>query len=133
MTKPQFAIAAAAGKPVIEDAYEMDLRYAGKAVAPLAALDGRGIVVQLFSFSKSLFPGARVGAITARGRSVDALLALKHASDLGGSQILQAALASFLASGGYERHLVKIRRALLSRCDAMLDALSREAQQARAA
>lgn len=120
------AIAANAGKPVIEDAYEMDLRYAGKAVAPLAALDTRGIVVQLFSFSKSLFPGARVGAITARGRSVDALLALKHASDLGGSQILQAALASFLADGGYERHLVKIRRALLSRCDAMLDALSRE-------
>ena len=55
------AIAAAARKPVIEDAYEMDLRYAGKAVAPLAALDTRGVVVQLFSFSKSLFPGARVG------------------------------------------------------------------------
>ncbi len=120
------AIAAAARKPVIEDAYEMDLRYAGKAVAPLAALDGRGLVVQLFSFSKSLFPGARVGAITARGRTVDAVLALKHASDLGGSQILQAALAAFVMSGGYERHLVKVRRALLSRCDAMLDALGRE-------
>jgi DNA-binding transcriptional MocR family regulator len=120
------AIAAAARKPVIEDAYEMDLRYAGKAVAPLAALDTRGLVVQLFSFSKSLFPGARVGAITTRGHSVDALLALKHASDLGGSQVLQAAMAAFVASGGYQRHLEKLRRALLSRCDAMLDALSRE-------
>ena len=120
------AIAAAARKPVIEDAYEMDLRYAGKAVAPLAALDSRGVVVQLFSFSKSLFPGARVGAITARGHSVDALLALKHASDLGGSQVLQAALAAFVANGGYQRHLDKVRRALLSRCDAMLDALARE-------
>ena len=120
------AIAAAAGKPVIEDAYEMDLRFAGKAVPPLAALDPRGLVVQLTSFSKSLFPGARVGAIAARGRVVDALLALKHASDLGGSQILQSALAAFVVGGGYERHLAKVRRTLLQRRDAMLDALSQD-------
>ncbi len=120
------AIAAASGKPVIEDAFEMDLRFAGKPVPPLAALDARGLVVQLTSFSKSLFPGARVGAIVARGRVVDALLALKHASDLGGSQILQAALAAFVVGGGYERHLTKLRRTLLQRRDAMLDALTRE-------
>jgi len=120
------AIAAAASKPVIEDAYEMDLRFAGKPVPSLAALDGRGLVVQLVSFSKSLFPGARVGAIAAHGRVVDALLALKHASDLGGSPILQAALAAFVVSGGYDRHLTRVRRALLQRRDAMLDALASE-------
>jgi DNA-binding transcriptional MocR family regulator len=120
------ALAGSARKPVIEDASEMDLRYAGKAIAPLAALDKHGVVVQLFSFSKSLFPGARVGAISARGHSVDALLALKHATDLGGSQVLQAALAAFVANGGYQRHLERVRRALHSRCDAMIDALARE-------
>ena len=77
----------------VEDAYEMDLRYAGRPVPPLAALDRAGLVVQLFSFSKSLFPGARVGRDPARGRLVDALLALKHATDLGGALAFQAALA----------------------------------------
>jgi DNA-binding transcriptional MocR family regulator len=120
------SVSARAGKPVIEDAYEMDLRFAGKPVPPLAALDARGLVVQLFSFSKSLFPGARVGSIAARGRVFDALLALKHATDLGGSPVLQAALAHFVASGAYDRHLGKVRRALLRRRDAMLAALASE-------
>ena len=120
------AVAARTGKPVIEDAYEMDLRFAGKPVPSLAALDERGLVVQLFSFSKSLFPGARVGSIAARGRVVEALLALKHASDLGGALVLQAALADFVAGGGYDRHLSRMRRVLRARCDALLEALARE-------
>ena len=120
------AVAAKAGKPVIEDAYEMDLRYAGKPVPSLAALDERGVVVQLFSFSKSLFPGARVGSIAARGRALDALVPLKHATDLGGSPVLQSALARFVASGGYDRHLTKVRRALLARRDVLLETLAAE-------
>jgi GntR family transcriptional regulator/MocR family aminotransferase len=118
------AAAARAGKPVIEDAYEMDLRYAGEPVPSLAALDRSGLVVQLFSFSKSLFPGARVGSIFARGRALDGLLALKHATDLGGALVLQAALADFVARGGYDRHLAKLRKTLRERRDAVLDALA---------
>lgn len=119
-------VAARSGKPVVEDAYEMDLRFTGRPVPSLAALDGRGLVVQLFSFSKSLFPGARVGCITARGAVVDALLSLKHATDLGGALLLQAALADFVKSGAYDRHLARVRRALLARRDALVEALARE-------
>ncbi len=109
------ASAAAAGKPVIEDAYEMDLRFAGASVPSLAALDSGGLVVHLFSFSKSLFPGVRVGSIRARGRSLEALLALRSASDLGGAPLLQAALDEFLRGGGYERHLTRLLEALRRR------------------
>ncbi len=119
-------VAARAGKPLIEDAYEMDLRYAGKPVPALAALDPSGLVLQLFSFSKSLFPGARVGSIFARGRSLEAVLALKHATDLGGALVLQAALADFVARGGYDKHLGRLRKTLLGRRDALLEALARE-------
>jgi len=119
-------IAARAGKPVIEDAYEMDLRLSGRSVPSLAALDGSGLVVHLFSFSKSLFPGARVGAISASGRVVDALLALKQATDLSDSILLQAALAEFVADGSYDRHLRKLRRVLRARRDALLEALAQE-------
>ena len=118
------AIAARCGKPVIEDAYEADLRFAGKPVASLAALDASGLVVQLSSFSKSLFPGVRVGAIAARGRAVDALLALKQASDHSDAMPLQAALAEFVAAGDYDRHLARLRRVLLARRDALLAALA---------
>jgi len=114
------------GKPVIEDGYEMDLRFAGRALPPLAGLDTSGRVVHLFSFSKSLFPGARVGALTARGRCVEALLALKRATDLSDAMPLQAALAEFLVSGDYDRHLQRMRKVLRARCEALLEALEQE-------
>jgi GntR family transcriptional regulator/MocR family aminotransferase len=120
------AIAARHGKAVIEDAYEMDLRYAGRPVPALAGLDDEGQVVQLLSFSKSLFPGVRIGAIVARGRHVDALLALRHAADLGGALPLQAALADFMSTGAYERHLAGQRRRLRARRDALIAALRAE-------
>ncbi len=113
-------------KPVIEDAFEMDLRFAGKPVPPLAALDGSGLVIHLFSFSKSLFPGARVGSIFARGRAIDGLLALKRATDHSDSMPLQAAMAEFVRSGAYDKHLTGLRRILRSRRDVLLDALARE-------
>jgi len=116
-------VARRAGVPVIEDGYEMDLRFSGRPVPPLAGLDP-GLVVHLFSFSKSLFPGARVGAISARGRVREALLALKQASDLSDAQPLQAALAELVSSGEYERHLGRLRRVLRSRRDALLGALA---------
>jgi DNA-binding transcriptional MocR family regulator len=114
------------GKPVVEDAYEMDLRFAGRPVPTLAALDEAGLVVQLFSFSKSLFPGARVGSIAARGRAVAGLLALKAATDLGGSLVLQAALAELVRCGAYDRHLGRLRRRLRARAEAAQAALERE-------
>jgi DNA-binding transcriptional MocR family regulator len=124
--KELLAIAARHGKAVIEDAYEMDLRYAGRALPTLAALDEEGLVVQLLSFSKSLFPGVRAGAMVARGRHVEALLALRHAADLGGSLPLQAGLADFLRSGAYDRHLAAQRKRLKARRDALLAALAAE-------
>jgi len=119
------ALARASAKPLIEDGFELDLRFRGRPVPPLAALDRSGIVVHLFSFSKSLFPGLRIGAITARGRAVQGLLALRQATDLSGALLLQAAVARFVSSGAYHRHLRTLRRSLRNRCDALLDALAR--------
>jgi GntR family transcriptional regulator/MocR family aminotransferase len=123
-------IAARHGKPVIEDGYELDLRFEGRPVPALAAFDAAGLVVHLHSFSKSLFPGVRVGAVAVRGRLVEALLALKRATDLADATPLQAALAEFLASGAYDRHLARLRRALRSRRDALFEALERHLPRA---
>jgi hypothetical protein len=60
---------------------------------------------------------------------VEALLALRHAADLGGSAPLQAALADFLRSGAYDRHLAAQRKRLRARRDALLAALARELPQ----
>lgn len=119
-------VAARCGVPIIEDGFEMDLRTTGRDIPSLAALDERGLVVQLSSFSKSLFPGVRVGSITARGRALEGLLALKHSTDLSDAMPLQAALEDFVRSGEYDRHLGRMRKMLRSRTGAILEALERE-------
>jgi DNA-binding transcriptional MocR family regulator len=52
-------------------------------------------------------------------------VALKHATDLSDSMPLQAAMAEFVASGAYDRHLGRIRRTLRARHAALADALGR--------
>ena len=117
-------IARRRGVPIIEDGFELDLRFRGPEIPPLAALDDSGIVVLLFSFSKSLFPGVRVGSVSARGRALEGLVALKHATDLSDALPLQAGLARFLRSGGYDKHLARIRKILRSRHQVLDDALA---------
>jgi GntR family transcriptional regulator/MocR family aminotransferase len=119
-------VAARCGVPVIEDGFEMDLRSSGREVPPLAALDEQGLVVNLSSFSKSLFPGVRVGSMTARGRALEGLLALKHSIDLSDAMPVQAALEDFVRSGAYDRHLTRMRKILRSRTQAILAALDAE-------
>lgn len=120
------AVAARCGVPVIEDGFEMDLRIAGREVPPLAALDDGGLVVHLSSYSKSLFPGLRVGSLLARGRALEGLVALKHSTDLSDATPLQAALEDFIRSGAYDRHLSRIRRILRARTETILAALEAE-------
>jgi DNA-binding transcriptional MocR family regulator len=110
--------------PIIEDGFELDLRFRGGDVPPLVALDESGIVVLLCSFSKSLFPGVRVGSLLARGRALEGLVALKHATDLSDALPLQAGLARFVESGAYDRHLKRIRAMLRARHEAMDRALA---------
>ncbi|MEZ4333912.1 MAG: PLP-dependent aminotransferase family protein [Myxococcota bacterium] len=119
-------IAGRHGVPIVEDGFELDLRFRGRDVAPLAALDEVGLVVHLYSFSKSLFPGVRVGALAARGRALEGLVALKHATDLSDALTLQAGLARFVESGAFDRHLVRIRRVLAARHATLAAALMAE-------
>ena len=117
-------VAARHGKPIIEDGFEMDLRLRGKRIPPLAALDESDLVVHLSSYSKSLFPGVRTGTLAARGRAVEGLVALKHASDLADSLPLQAAMDLFLRSGQYDRHLEKLRPIMRERLDCLCESLA---------
>ena len=117
-------IATRHGVPVVEDAFELDLRFRGEDIPPLAALDESDIVTLLFSFSKSLFPGVRVGSISARGRALEGLVALKHSTDLSDALLLQAGLTRFVESGGYDRHLARIRKVLRSRHQVIEEALA---------
>ncbi|MEV7627247.1 PLP-dependent aminotransferase family protein [Actinoplanes sp. NPDC089786] len=115
---------------VIEDDYDAEHRYDR---APVAALQASAAarVAYAGSTSKSLAPGMRLGWLIAPARLRPALLAAKHASDLGNPTLPQLVLARLLATGDYERHLRAVRTRQRRRRDALLDGLRSHLPSAR--
>lgn len=119
------ALAARYRCAVVEDDWAGDLRFEGRDLPSLHALDGGRQVIYLSTFSKKLLPGIRVGWVAAPQPVFERLVALKQISDCGTSPLVQAALDAFLSEGGLEAHLAQVLRAYRTRRDAMLAALER--------
>jgi DNA-binding transcriptional MocR family regulator len=96
--------------PLVEDDVYGDLHFGDERPRPFAALESGGQTLYCGSFSKTLAPGYRIGWVAAPGH-LNAVLEAKFASTLAGPVLLQHALAEFLASGGYDHHLRRLRRA----------------------
>ncbi len=118
-------IAAAANLPLLEDDYEGDLAIDDEEMPPIHSIDREERVLYVGTFSKSLFPGLRVGWIAAPRKFIAVLLALKKASDLENSALLQGALEEFCARGYYDEHLVTVRAAIRERMECVTAALER--------
>jgi GntR family transcriptional regulator / MocR family aminotransferase len=115
---------------VVEDDYDAEHRYDR---APVAAVQGAAPdrVAYTGSTSKSLAPAMRLGWLIAPRPRQAALLAAKHASDLGNPALPQLVLAHLLASGQYERHLRAVRLRQRRRRDALLAGLREHLPEAR--
>jgi GntR family transcriptional regulator / MocR family aminotransferase len=110
---------------VFEDDYDGEYHYDSRPLPALRSLDVAERVIYAGSFSKTLFPGLRLGYIVCPPALRDDLYMAKALDDLGCSSIEQAALATFLESRQYEKHLRKSLNELRIRRQALLDALSR--------
>ena len=117
------AIAARHRCVIVEDDWAGDLRFEGRDLPTLHALDGGRHVLYLSTFSKKLLPGLRVGWVVAPEPAFERLVALKQIEDCGTSPLVQAALHVFIASGFQEEHLARVRSAYQSRSRAMDEAI----------
>jgi GntR family transcriptional regulator/MocR family aminotransferase len=115
--------AARAGAYVVEDDYDSDFRYEGSPLLALYALDRAESTIYLGTFSKSIGAGLRLGYVVFPPTLVDAAVGAKALLDNGHPWLEQAAVAEFLTSGGFERHLHRIRRRYLARRDCLLHEL----------
>ena len=99
--------------PIIEDDVYGELVFDGSRPRPLRSFAGPSEdsnVVYVSSVSKTLAPGYRVGWI-AGGRWHDQIVRLKYQTTLACPTLPGMAVAEFLASGGYDRHLRRLRTA----------------------
>lgn len=108
--------------PLIEDDLYGDLYFGEVRPRSAKAFDKDGLVLLCSSFSKMIAPGYRVGW-TAPGRFQAKVEALKLTTTLATPTLLQAAIAEFLDSGAYDRHLRKMRAAFATQTEQMIAAV----------
>ncbi|MBA3542809.1 MAG: PLP-dependent aminotransferase family protein [Deltaproteobacteria bacterium] len=111
--------------PIIEDEVYGELVFDGSHPRPLRAFAGPSEdshVLLVSSVSKTLAPGYRVGWI-AGGRWHDQIVRLKYGQSLACPTLLGMAVAEFLASGGYDRHLRRLRAAVAGNVERYREAI----------
>ena len=99
--------------PLIEDDAYGEVGFDVARPHSLKAWDADGTVLSIGTLSKTLSPGLRVGWV-APGRFLASVRRRKLVTGLGCATIPQLAAAEYLTSGGYERHLRRLRAAYKS-------------------
>jgi GntR family transcriptional regulator/MocR family aminotransferase len=111
------------GAWILEDDYDGEFSADGQRLPALQSLDDTECVVYVGTFSKSVLPSLRLGYIVCpRALRKDILLA-KRIADIGSAGIDQLALAHFMATGAYDRHLRRTSVELRKRRKALKDGL----------
>ncbi|SKA95913.1 transcriptional regulator, GntR family [Pseudomonas extremaustralis] len=117
--------AAEKGKWVIEDDYDSEFHYAGKPTACVQGLDKYQRTLYLGTFSKTLFPGLRMGYMVLPRELVKAFTYARSMLDGHTPQILQLTLARFMEDGHYNAHVRAMRKLYAGRQAIMLDAIGK--------
>lgn len=112
------------GFMIVEDDYEFEMSFLKPATPALKSLDEDGRVIYVGSFSKSLFPGLRLGYIVASEPFIRQVRALRAAVLRHPPGHTQRTTAYFLARGHYDAMVKQMRDIFHKRRNVMAEALA---------
>ncbi len=119
------ALAERYGLLVVEDVAYRELSFADDREASLWTL-APDVVVQIGTFSKTFFPGVRLGWAAGPVALVAQMVQAKQNSDQCAGALGQRLVEDYLRGGHLDRQLVASRSLYAGRCRAMMAALERE-------
>jgi DNA-binding transcriptional MocR family regulator len=111
---------------ILEDDPYRDIRFEGVQKPTLLSLDKAHRVIYATSFTKSVAPGLRVGALLLPDELHVAIKKLAMDTYVAPGQFAEAVLFEYIQAGQFEPGLATISAALKARRDAMVAALRRE-------
>ena len=111
------------GAWIAEDDYAGEFRYDGHPLPALKSLDKNDRVFYIGTFSKTMFPGLRLGYLVVPRSQLPQIRDLVRRLDGGRSILEQAALADFMMQGHYSRHIRRMRSLYRTRRSALVSAV----------
>jgi GntR family transcriptional regulator / MocR family aminotransferase len=111
---------------IIEDDYDNEFRFSGRALPPIHALDGGERVIYVGTFSKVLFPSLRLGFAVVPEWLVDAFVAARAVVGRYSPLLDQVLVAEFMLEGHYASHLARMRKVYSERQAFMLECAASE-------
>ncbi len=108
---------------VLEDDYDSEFRYTGPTPPSLKALDRGDRVLFAGSFSKTLFPGLRLGYLVVPDALLESVTRAARLITRGPPLLEQNVTAAFMARGHFARHVKRMRGLYARRRAALAEAL----------
>ncbi len=94
---------------IIEDDYDGEYRYTSRPLPALKSLDRQGRVLYAGTFSKVLFPGARVAYLVVPDALVECFRQTRRVSAPGIPALTQEIVTAFIDEGHFGRHIHRMR------------------------
>ena len=111
---------------IIEDDYDSEFRYAGRPIPAMAGFDRLNRAIYIGSFSKIFSNSLRLGYAIVPELLIEQFGATLRRFGLKASYMPQQALAEFMKSGEFYRHLRRVRRIYGERRKFLLERLRRD-------
>lgn len=116
---------------IVEDDHDSEFQYEGRPLAAIKSADDTGRVIYVGTFSRTMFPGLRLGYLVLPRNLVQPFIAARLSADVHRSTVDQVAMAEFMARGGFARHLRRLRKSHWERQSDLISEIERMLPEVR--